>query len=122
MNIEIRESFMSYLPLSGKVTLITGSAGGIGFATAQRFAAAGARIILSSRDRRRGIEAETALRESGGEACFIQADMCREDDVCGLVDASIERFGTIDVLINNAGPSGEAFGLSPIHELSTDVF
>src|SRR5690606_38499651 len=113
---------MSHLPLSGKVALITGSAGGIGLAIAQRFAAAGARVVLSSRDHVRGTEAERALRKNGGEACFVQADMSREQDVHSLVDAAIERFGAIDVLVNNAGPSGEAFGLSPIHELPTDVF
>ncbi|MDB6063590.1 MAG: hypothetical protein JWM78_3693 [Verrucomicrobiaceae bacterium] len=108
--------------LAGKVALITGGASGIGFAIAQRFAAAGCKLVVSSRNTEHGINAENALRQSGADVLFAQADIAREDDVRHLIDVTLARFGRLDILINNAGPSGSAFGLGPIHELATDVF
>jgi NAD(P)-dependent dehydrogenase (short-subunit alcohol dehydrogenase family) len=109
-------------PLAGKAALITGSASGIGLAIALKLAAAGAAIAVTSRDTARGQSAELRLRDSGARACFVPADLSREDAVRALIAASVAKLGGLDILVNNAGPSGEAFGLSPIHLLPTPTF
>jgi NAD(P)-dependent dehydrogenase (short-subunit alcohol dehydrogenase family) len=108
--------------LQGKVALITGSASGIGLAIALRLAGAGAAIALTSRDATRGQQAERRLRDSGANACFIPADVSREEQVRMLIEATVAKLGGLDILVNNAGPSGEAFGLSAVHTLPTATF
>lgn len=111
---------MNSLALSGQVTVVTGSAGGIGFAIAKRFAAAGSKLVITSRDQLRGSNAEAELRSMGGELCFVQADMSSEAEAQRVIDTALDRFGRVDVLVNNAGPSGDDFGLSMIHQLPTE--
>jgi NAD(P)-dependent dehydrogenase (short-subunit alcohol dehydrogenase family) len=105
-----------------KVAIITGGASGIGYAVACRLAANGARLVLSGRDAARGDNAEQMLRDGGAEALFVQGDIAIEADVAALISAAVERFGAIDMLVNNAGPSGEDFAIGPLHELSSTAF
>ncbi len=90
--------------LSGRVAIITGSSDGIGYATARVFATEGARVVLCARraavleEARRRIEAETAA-----EVLAVPADVQRLEDVQRLVRQTIERFGAIHILVNNAG-------------------
>lgn len=86
--------------LDGKVALITGGAAGIGRATAERFVEEGARVAICDVDEGAGREALAAL---GGEATFHRVDVSRAEEVRGWVGACEERFGRIDVLVNNAG-------------------
>ena len=88
--------------LAGKVAVITGGTSGIGEASARRFAAEGACVVIAGRSAERG---EALARELGGQALFRQADVTREDDLAGLVDAAVQRFGRLDCLFNNAGAS-----------------
>jgi 2-dehydro-3-deoxy-D-gluconate 5-dehydrogenase len=89
--------------LTGKVAMVTGGNGGIGFAIAQGLSTAGAAIILVGRNESKNVRAELALRESGAQALAIKADVTQQID-CALVVAEAERrFGAIDVLVNNAG-------------------
>jgi NAD(P)-dependent dehydrogenase (short-subunit alcohol dehydrogenase family) len=89
-----------------QVVLITGALTGIGRATAIAFAQTGARIMVSGRrdDAGRALAAE--LRGVGAEAEFLRADVRSEDEVRALVDATVARFGRLDVAVNNAGTEG----------------
>jgi 3alpha(or 20beta)-hydroxysteroid dehydrogenase len=88
--------------LTGKVLILTGAAGGQGRVAARVFAGAGARLILTDRDPS-GAEVATGL---GPGAVFLQHDVSIRADWDRVVDAAVERFGGIDVLINNAGIAG----------------
>jgi len=90
--------------LTGKVAIVTGASRGIGRAIALRFAEEGARIVVNYRDRTAEADAVVdAIRQAGGEALAIAADVSRGADVRRLVDATVDRFGRIDVLVNDAG-------------------
>jgi NAD(P)-dependent dehydrogenase (short-subunit alcohol dehydrogenase family) len=89
------------------VVLITGALAGIGRATALAFAHEGARLIVSGRRDDVSAALEKELRDLGAEAHFVRADVRHEDDVRALVDTAIERFGRLDVAVNNAGTEGK---------------
>ncbi len=89
------------------VVLITGALAGIGRAAALAFAREGARLIVSGRRDDVGAALEKELRELGAEAHFVRADVRSEDDVRALVDKAVERFGRLDVGVNNAGTEGK---------------
>ena len=88
--------------LNGKVAIITGGAQGIGSAVAERFAAEGARVVITSRDGTKAEEAAEALKQKGGDARGLSAAIDDRDSVKDLVDGVIEAYGAIDVLVNNA--------------------
>jgi 3-oxoacyl-[acyl-carrier protein] reductase len=113
---------MTLQMLEGKVAVVTGSAGGIGLAIAKRFAAEGARIVLSGRSEERGREAEQSLSLAGATSVFVPFDVSREADVRRLMDRAMADFGALDILINNSGPAGDDFGIGAIHEMATDSF
>lgn len=92
--------------MSKPVVLITGAITGIGRATAFAFAREGARLVVSGRRDVEGRELARELRDLGVEAEFVQADVRKEDDVRKLVDATVARFGRLDVAVNNAGTEG----------------
>jgi NAD(P)-dependent dehydrogenase (short-subunit alcohol dehydrogenase family) len=108
--------------LQGKVAVITGSGAGIGLAIARRFATEGARITLSGRNEKNGLAAEAALRQAGASAIYVPLDVSVEDSVRELMDTAAAHWGALDILINNAGPAGEDFGIGAVHELSTEIF
>ncbi len=101
------------------VVLITGALTGIGRATALAFAGHGARIVVSGRREGAGRELAAELRALGAEAEFIRADVRAEGEVRALVEYTIERFGRLDIAINNAGVEGR---LGPIAEQSADNY
>jgi NAD(P)-dependent dehydrogenase (short-subunit alcohol dehydrogenase family) len=86
-----------------RVALVTGSTGGIGAGIAQRLAADGFHVIVSGRRPEKGESVASAIRAAGGEASFVRADIGRAEDCKRLVDAAAERYGRLDVLVNNAG-------------------
>jgi NAD(P)-dependent dehydrogenase (short-subunit alcohol dehydrogenase family) len=89
--------------LDGKVALITGGNSGIGAATAKLFAAEGAAVAITGRNKERGEQTVNDIVASGGEAVFIRSDVCIAKECRDAVDQTLERFGKIDVLFNNAG-------------------
>jgi 3-oxoacyl-[acyl-carrier protein] reductase len=97
-----------------KTALVTGAARGIGLAIASRLAAGGARVALLDLDLP---AAEAAARKVGGETLAIAADVTRTADVDGAVRRVVERWGRLDVLVNNAGITGRSF---PIWELTDE--
>jgi meso-butanediol dehydrogenase/(S,S)-butanediol dehydrogenase/diacetyl reductase len=89
--------------LDGKVVLVTGSGRGIGRAIVERLAAEGARVVASQRSAAEGEELARRLTAEGCEVAFVPADVRDEAACARLVDATVERFGRLDVLCNNAG-------------------
>jgi len=90
--------------LSGKVILVTGASSGIGLATAELMASKGAKVIINYHSNVKGaIEAVQRIQEKDGEAIAIQADVINKEEVDSMVEQAISSFGTIDVLVNNAG-------------------
>jgi ketoreductase RED2 len=84
----------------GKVVLVTGSSSGIGEATAKAFDGEGARVVVNSSS---SVEAGAAVAASLRDAAYVQADISDADACARLVAATVERFGRLDVLVNNAG-------------------
>src|ERR1700724_220177 len=87
--------------LAGKVAIVTGAARGIGAEFAQALAAAGAKVVVA--DVLDGSALVARIGESGGEAIYCRADVTSPRSVAALVADTLARFGTIDVLVNNAG-------------------
>ncbi|WP_028562136.1 SDR family NAD(P)-dependent oxidoreductase [Paenibacillus pinihumi] len=102
--------------LQGKVTLITGAASGIGKSTALLFASQGASVIVNDLDQVKGEETVQEIRDNGGEAAFIQADVTNPESVKSMVEQALAKYGQIDVLFNNAGVSG----VGALHELEPE--
>lgn len=92
--------------LQDKTALITGGGRGIGRGIARRFADEGARVVLAQRDATVGERTRLEIEAQGGEALFVQADVAQRAEVDQLVEQAVERFGGIDILINNAGITG----------------
>ncbi len=91
--------------LEDKVALITGSGAGIGRASAGLFAAEGARVAILEINEDSGAGAEHEIRDAGGEVCFIHTEHTEPESVIAAVASTIERYGKLDVLYNNAGGS-----------------
>ena len=100
--------------MSEGVALVTGGSSGIGGAAARAFAAQGARVAIASRTRAPGREVVRAIREAGGEAMWIQADVCDRAQVASMVRQVVDAYGRLDWAFNNAGSGGQG-GL--IHEI-----
>lgn len=90
------------MALDGRTAIVTGGAGGIGYAIAERFLDDGARVVVADIDVENGRKAERDLARRG-EVRFIRADVGRKLDVHNLVAAAVDAFGDIDILVNNAG-------------------
>ena len=90
--------------LDNKVVIITGSASGIGQATVLKFAKAGAKVVVNAKSNVTGGEhVVQEITQLGGKAIFVQGDLSDPDTVKSLFDTTLNTFGTVDVLINNAG-------------------
>jgi NAD(P)-dependent dehydrogenase (short-subunit alcohol dehydrogenase family) len=86
-----------------KVVIVTGAGSGIGLATALRFGAEGARVVIAEFDEAKGRSAEAQLRAAGADAIALRCDVASEADVTRVVDAAFARWGRLDVIVNNAG-------------------
>ncbi len=95
------------LDFTGKVALITGAANGIGRATALAFAKSGAKVVVVDRDAAGGEATAGIIRQQGGEARFVAADVTRSADVAAYVKAALDAYGRIDCFHNNAGIEGK---------------
>jgi 3-oxoacyl-[acyl-carrier protein] reductase len=103
--------------LTGQVAIVTGSGRGIGRAIARSFAAAGASVCVTARSAGEVEETARLIEDEGGTAFGYAADCASSVSVAGLVEATMSRFGRIDVLVNNAGVGGP-FG--PLYEVDID--
>ena len=91
------------MSFSGQVALVTGAANGIGRATAQAFASAGLKVVVSDVDVTGGEQTVDLIRQAGGEALFVRCDVSRDAEVQALMTRVIEAYGRLDYAFNNAG-------------------
>jgi NAD(P)-dependent dehydrogenase (short-subunit alcohol dehydrogenase family) len=106
------------VPLHGKVALITGGGHGLGGTMARRYAAAGADVFLTGRAKEPLAQTAEAIRQTGRRAEWLVADVSRPDDVTGSFRQAVEAFGTVHILVNNAGIAGPTANLvdQPLEE------
>lgn len=103
--------------LDGKVCVVTGSADGIGKATALEMARRGARVVVTDVQDEMGHDVAATIKGEGGEATYVHSDVRRAEDVRGLMEAAAAAYGGIDVLHNNAGAHESSFA----SELTVDT-
>ena len=105
--------------LEGEIALVTGSTSGIGKAIATAFTAEGARVVVTGRDRGRGEATVDAITDAGGRAAFHAADLSDEAACAQLVSATVEQFGDLTVLVNNAVGSTVDQTDGPVAQMTT---
>src|SRR5580658_1041028 len=102
--------------LNGKVAIVTGGSIGLGRQMAEGLAEAGADLVLCARKKERCEQAAQELEALGGDVLALGCDVKKPADVQAVIDATVERFGRLDILINNAGTSWGA----PVEEMTMD--
>ena len=105
--------------LQGKVAIVTGGGAGFGEGIARRFAAEGAKVVVNDIDGQQGERVARAIADDGGEAAFINANVASGADVAKLVGGAVERFGRLDIMVNNAGVPQRN---GPMTEVSEEAF
>lgn len=105
--------------LSNKVALITGASKGIGLAMAEIFAAAGGKVVVSSRNQEALDEVAGSLRQKGYEVFAVACNVGNTDELASLVEQTIAKYGQLDILVNNAA-TNPVFG--PIHDTTLEAY
>jgi len=100
------------MELADKVAIVTGASSGIGKSVAELYARAGAAVVLSDINRELGEAAAAQIRDGGGRALFIAADVSDPAACASLVQATVEHYGRLDIACNNAGIAGAMFPLA----------
>ena len=104
--------------LEGRVAVVTGASSGIGEACAVAFAAKGAKVVLAARRAERLASLVDRIEGAGGEALAVATDVTYEAAVDDLFARAVERFGTVDVLVNNAGIADS----TPVDEMALEAW
>lgn len=102
--------------LQDKVAIVTGSTSGMGRATAKLFAEEGAKVVVVGRNEERAKAVVDDIKAEGGEAIYVIADSSKSESCQVIVDATLEAYGTVDILMNNAG----MLSMSPLAEVSQE--
>ena len=95
--------------LEGKTAIVTGGANGIGKKTAEIFAEEGAKVVIADFDVESGQKAADEINEKFGNALFVEVDVSDIESSKNLIDKTVEEFGKLDVLVNNAGITADGF-------------
>jgi len=106
--------------LQGKVGFLTGAGAGIAKATARAFVREGAKVAIIEINREAGERAEREIREAGGDALFVETDVTSDESMRRAVEATVSRFGRVDILFNCAGGSLQED--VPVHAMDLDVW
>jgi NAD(P)-dependent dehydrogenase (short-subunit alcohol dehydrogenase family) len=109
------------MDLKDKVVVVTGGASGIGRASCLAFDREGAAVVVVDIDRKGGQRVTRKIREHGGRALFIRANVSSEQEVAGIVEPAVRAFGSIDVLVNNAGIGHDGTVVEDIPEAWDEV-
>ncbi|MDX1581717.1 MAG: SDR family NAD(P)-dependent oxidoreductase, partial [Alphaproteobacteria bacterium] len=97
--------------MQGRVAIITGATSGIGASAAELFAAKGCKLVLAGRRAEKGEAVAGRVRDQGGEAIFVEADMANDADIKAMVETAVGTYGGLDFAFNNAGTGGAAQSL-----------
>lgn len=106
--------------LADKVAIVTGAGSGFGHGIAERFAAEGAQVIVNDVHAENGERVAAGIRAAGGQAHFIRADVSKGPDTAALLKGTLERFGRLDIVVNNAGVSHRNQSLLTVDEAEFD--
>jgi NAD(P)-dependent dehydrogenase (short-subunit alcohol dehydrogenase family) len=106
--------------MSGKVAFLTGGAAGIAKASAIEFVKEGAKVAIVDINAEMGRQAEQDIRAAGGDVIFMQVDVTQEEAIRQAVDATVAKFGKLDVLVNAAG--GSLLEDAPVHEMDIAIW
>ncbi len=101
--------------LESKVALITGAGSGMGRASAILFAKEGAKVVVAEINEKQGQETVDLIKKEGGEGAFVKTDLTQVSDVEAMVKFTVEKYGALDILFNNAGTTGVA-GIEEVSE------
>jgi 3-oxoacyl-[acyl-carrier protein] reductase len=105
--------------LNGKVALVTGASKGIGASIATALAAEGASVVVNYASSKEGADAVVArIQQAGGKAVAVRGDVSRQAEAQGLVDAAIQQFGRLDIVVNNSG----VFAFGPLESITEEEF
>jgi 3-oxoacyl-[acyl-carrier protein] reductase len=107
------------MKLENKVVLITGGASGIGEETANLFAKEKAKVVIADIDTTKGEEVSKKIKEEGGHCIFAETDVSRGNDVKGMIEFTMDHFGKLDILFNNAGIS---MSWTDLEEVGEDIW
>jgi 3-oxoacyl-[acyl-carrier protein] reductase len=99
---------MSSFDLQGKTAIVTGGAGGIGRSMVAIFAAAGANVVVASRNEENINKVADAIKQKGQSALAIAVDISNEEQVDSLIEQTVAAFGSVDIIVNNAGHWGKS--------------
>ncbi|MFT4470120.1 SDR family NAD(P)-dependent oxidoreductase [Arthrobacter sulfonylureivorans] len=110
---------MTFPVLQDKVAIVTGAAQGMGEATARLFAEAGAKVVVADFNQDKGQSVVDDIVAAGGDAFFVKVDVSKGEDVKAMVAATVEKYGRLDVAVNNAALTPDQ---APIHEFDEEYW